>query len=193
MKLFESLYIRVMRAAEHRHAPTILSALSFAESSFFPIPPDVMLAPMALRLPNRAFWFAFLTTIFSTLGGLAGYMIGYFAFDIIADWLQTTAYWQSYIQAKEWFTQWGVWIIFIAGFSPIPYKLFTITGGVMAQPLLPFLLASFIGRGARFYLVAGLLKYMGPRFEPIMIKYIEWLGWLFVLLLILVIAWVSMH
>lgn len=193
MKLFSSLYTKVMNAAEHPKAPTILSVLSFAESSFFPIPPDVMLAPMALRLPARAFWFAFLTTVFSVLGGLAGYAIGYFAFDLIADWLQTTHYWDSYTQAREWFIRWGVWVIFIAGFSPIPYKLFTITAGVMAQPLLPFVLASFIGRGARFYLVAALLKYMGPRVEPMLVKYIEWLGWLFVLLLAAVIAWVSMQ
>ena len=193
MKLFGNLYNKVMHAAEHPRAPTILSALSFAESSFFPIPPDVMLAPMALRLPSRAFWFAFLTTIFSVLGGLAGYAIGYFAFDLISDWLQTTSYWESYQQARAWFTHWGVWIIFIAGFSPVPYKLFTITAGVMAQPLLPFTIASFIGRGARFYLVAGLLKYMGPRFEPTLLKYIEWLGWIFVLLLIFVIVWVTMY
>lgn len=193
MKLFSTLYNKVMNAAEHPKAPAILSVLSFAESSFFPIPPDVMLAPMALKLPSKAFWFAFLTTIFSVLGGLAGYAIGYFAFDLIADWLQTTHYWESYVQARQWFSRWGVWVVFIAGFSPIPYKLFTITAGVMAQPLLPFVLASFVGRGARFYLVAGLLKYMGPRIEPILIKYIEWLGWLFVLLLALVIAWVSMR
>ena len=182
-----------MHAAGHPRAPTILSALSFAESSFFPIPPDVMLAPMALRVPARAFWFAFLTTLFSVLGGVAGYAIGYFAFDLISDWLQTTSYWDSYLRARTWFEDWGVWIIFIAGFSPVPYKLFTITAGVMVQPLLPFVLASFVGRGARFYLVAGLLKFMGPRVEPMIIKYIEWLGWLFVLLLGVAIAWVSMH
>lgn len=193
MKLFSTLYVKVMNAAEHPKAPAILSVLSFAESSFFPIPPDVMLAPMSLRLPSRALWFAFLTTIFSVLGGLAGYAIGYFAFDLISDWLQTTNYWNNYLRARTWFDEWGVWIIFIAGFSPIPYKLFTVTAGVMLQPLLPFVLASFVGRGARFYLVAGLLKYLGPRVEPVLRKYVEWLGWLFVLLLVVAIAWVSMH
>ena len=191
MKLFTAIYDRCMAAAEHKRAPGILSLLSFAESSFFPVPPDVMLAPMAMRLPNKALWFAFLTTFFSVLGGLAGYAIGYFAFDQIADWLQTTRYWQGYSHARAWFETWGVWVVFIAGFSPIPYKLFTITAGVMAQPLLPFIIASFIGRGARFFLVAGLLKYAGPRIEPMLLKYIEWLGWLFVLLLIIAIAWLS--
>ena len=193
MKLFTTIYDQCMAAAAHKRAPGILSLLSFAESSFFPVPPDVMLAPMAMRLPDKALWFAFLTTFFSVLGGLAGYAIGYFAFDRIADWLQTTHYWQSYSHARAWFETWGVWIVFIAGFSPIPYKLFTITAGVMAQPLLPFIIASFIGRGARFFLVAGLLKYAGPRIEPMLLKYIEWLGWLFVLLLIIAIAWLSGH
>ena len=193
MKLFATMYDKCMTAAEHKRAPTILSILSFAESSFFPIPPDVMLAPMAMRLPNKAFWFAFLTTLFSVLGGVAGYAIGYFAFDLISDWLQTTQYWQSYLHAREWFQEWGVWVIFIAGFSPIPYKLFTITAGVMVQPLLPFVIASFIGRGSRFFLVAGLLKYIGPRIEPMLLKYIEWLGWLFVLLLGIAIFWISNH
>ena len=191
MKLFASMYDKCMIAAEHKNAPTVLSALSFAESSFFPIPPDVMLAPMAMRVPSRAFWFAFLTTVFSVLGGLAGYAIGYFAFDLISSWLQTTHYWESYLNAREWFEEWGVWVIFVAGFSPIPYKLFTITGGVMAQPLLPFVIASFIGRGLRFFLVAGLLKFIGPKIEPMLLKYIEWLGWLTVLLLAIAIAWVS--
>ena len=193
MKLFENIYNKCMQWAEHKRAPSILSVLSFAESSFFPIPPDVMLAPMAMRLPNKAFWFAFLTTLFSVLGGIAGYAIGYFAFDLIAEWLQTTNYWESYLHAREWFEQWGVWIIFIAGFSPIPYKLFTITAGVMAQPLIPFILASFIGRGARFFLVAGIVKYAGPRIEPMLLKYIEWLGWIFVLVLAVAIAWVSVN
>ena len=193
MKLFGSIYDWCMRAAAHKRAPSILSMLSFAESSFFPIPPDVMLAPMAMRLPSKAFWFAFLTTLFSVLGGIAGYAIGYFAFDLIADWLQTTKYWESYLHARDWFTQWGVWVVFIAGFSPIPYKLFTITAGVMAQPLLPFIVASFIGRGSRFFLVAGIIKYAGPKIEPMLLKYIEWLGWLFVLILAVVIVWVSAH
>ena len=193
MKLFENIYNKLMIAAGHKRAPTILSVLSFAESSFFPIPPDVMLAPMAMRLPNKALWFAFLTTLFSVLGGIAGYAIGYFAFDMISGWLQTTKYWGSYIHAREWFEEWGVWVVFIAGFSPVPYKLFTITAGVMVQPLIPFVVASFIGRGARFFLVAGLLKYAGPHIEPMLLKYIEWLGWIFVLILLIAIAWVSMH
>ena len=152
----------------------------------------VMLAPMAMRVPSRAFWFAFLTTVFSVLGGLAGYAIGYFAFDLIAAWLETTHYWESYLHAREWFEKWGVWVVFVAGFSPIPYKLFTITAGVMMQPLLPFILASFVGRGSRFFLVAGLLKFVGKKIEPMLKQYIEWLGWLTVLLLMIVIALVSL-
>ena len=192
MKIFATMYDSCMAVAEHKNAPAFLSALSFAESSFFPIPPDVMLAPMAMRVPGRAFWFAYLTTFFSVLGGLAGYAIGYFAFDLISSWLQTTHYWEGYLHARDWFEQWGVWVVFVAGFSPIPYKLFTITAGVMMQPLLPFVLASFVGRGSRFFLVAGLLKFVGAKIEPMLRQYIEWLGWLTVVLLSIIIAWVSL-
>ncbi len=182
-----------MRAAAHQHAPKALCALSFAESSFFPIPPDVMLAPMALGRPQRALWFAFLCTLFSVLGGVLGYLIGFFAFDLIAEFLQTTRYWETYLETREWFQKWGVWLVFVAGFSPIPYKLFTITAGVMAQPLVLFVIASFIGRGARFFLVAGLLKYLGARIEPLLVRYIEWLGWLFVGLVTLALIIMSSH
>lgn len=193
MRLFAKLYQQCMHAAAHQHAPKALCALSFAESSFFPIPPDVMLAPMALRSPQRALWYAFLCTLFSVLGGVLGYLIGFYAFDLIAEFLQTTRYWQAYLETRGWFQKWGVWLVFVAGFSPIPYKLFTITAGVMAQPLLVFVLVSFIGRGARFFLLAGLLKTLGARIEPLLVRYIEWLGWLFVCLLTLALIIMSSH
>lgn len=181
--MFAKLYAKCMAAAEHKRAPQALSALSFAESSFFPIPPDVMLAPMAIRVPNKALYYAFLCTFFSVLGGVFGYLIGYFAFDVLSESLRDGHYWSHYLQARAWFEEWGIWIILIAGFSPVPYKLFTITAGVMTQSLLLFILFSFFGRGARFFLLAGLLKYYGPKIEPILVRYIEWFGWLLVCLL----------
>ena len=193
MRPFAYLYDRVMQWVDHPRAPAFLCGLSFAESSFFPIPPDVMLAPMALRCPQKALWYGFLTTLFSVLGGLAGYMIGYFAFDALTGWLQTTHYWPKYETAKQWFDEWGVWVVFVAGFSPIPYKLFTITAGVLVQPLLPFTIASFIGRGARFMLEAILLKWAGPKIEPIMKKYIEWIGWSMVLALLGLVIWFKVY
>ena len=146
---------------------------------------------MVVSRPNKAFWFAFLTTLFSVLGGIAGYFIGYFAFEMVEPWLQTTKYWPKYLEAREGFETWGVWLVIVAGFSPIPYKLFTITAGVLGQPIIPFILASFVGRGGRFFLVAGLLKWMGPKIEPTLKKNIEWLGWISVALLVVGIVWVK--
>lgn len=166
-----------MAWSRHPRAPWFLGGLSFAESSFFPIPPDVMLAPMSLANPQRAWWFALLTTITSVAGGLFGYLIGYFAFDLIEGWLRASSYWGAYEQAVAWFDAWGFWAIFVAGFSPIPYKVFTIAAGVAHMALLPFTLASLIGRGARFFLVAGLMAWGGPRMEAVLHKYVDRLGW----------------
>jgi membrane protein YqaA with SNARE-associated domain len=177
MRLFSPLYARAMRWARHRHAPAYLGTMSFAESSFFPVPPDVMLAPMCLARPERAWSFALLTTLTSVAGGLAGYAIGYFAFDAIAPWLQTTNYWASYQTAVAWFNDYGFWAVFVAGFSPIPYKVFTIAAGALSMALPPFALASAIGRGTRFYLVAGLMKWGGTRMEAVLHRYVDRLGW----------------
>ncbi len=165
MKLFSHLYTKVMQWARHPHASRYLAGLSFAESSFFPIPPDVMLAPMTLANPDKAWNFAALTTIASVVGGLLGYLIGLFAFDLVEPLLQDAGYYPKYLQAKSWFDEWGFWAIFVAGFSPIPYKVFTITAGVIAMALAPFVLASIIGRGARFFLVAALMAWGGEKME----------------------------
>lgn len=176
--MFASLYERAMRWARHRHAPWYLGGMSFAESSFFPIPPDVMLAPMCLAQPSKAWRFAAITTITSVLGGLLGYFIGTYAFAMIEPWLQGQArYWAGYQQAIEFFGQWGVLAVFIAGFSPIPYKVFTIAAGVLSMALLPFTLASLVGRGARFFLVAGLMRWGGERMEAQLHRHIDRLGW----------------
>lgn len=177
MRLFSPLYARAMQWARHRHAPVYLGTMSFAESSFFPIPPDVMLAPMCLARPERAWRYALLTTLTSVAGGVAGYAIGYFAFGAIEPWLQTTQYWESYQTAVAWFADYGFWAVFIAGFSPIPYKVFTIAAGALSMALLPFTLASVIGRGARFYLVAGLMKWGGARMEAALHRYVDRIGW----------------
>ena len=189
MKIFSYLYEKVMGWSRHPHASYYLGALSFAESSFFPIPPDVMLAPMSVARPNKAWRFALLTTVTSVLGGVFGYFIGAFAFEYVEPWVQSSTYLPKFELAKAWFAEWGIWVVFIAGFSPIPYKLFTVTAGVLSLALIPFVIASFIGRGSRFFLVAGLLKYAGPKLEPMVMKYVEWIGWFTVLLLILAIAY----
>jgi membrane protein YqaA with SNARE-associated domain len=188
MKLFQPLYARAMQWARHRHAPWYLGGMSFAESSFFPIPPDVMLAPMCLAQPQKAWRFAWITTLTSVLGGLLGYAIGALAFASLEPWLQASRYWAPYQTALAWFDQWGVLAVFIAGFSPIPYKVFTIAAGVLSMALLPFTLASLVGRGARFFLVAGLMRWGGARMEAELHKHIDRLGWATVALVVVAVG-----
>ena len=184
MRLFSRTLEMVMGWAEHRHASYYLAGLSFAESSFFPIPPDVMLAPMTLAKPERAWRFALVTTVASVLGGIAGYLIGMFAFELVEPLLHRAGYWQRYLDAREWFGTWGVWVVFLAGFSPIPYKIFTITAGVVGMVFLPFVAASFVGRGTRFYLVAWLMRMGGPKMEGILKQYIDRIGWVMVVVVV---------
>ena len=186
--MFQKLYDKALVWSRHRHAPKYLFGLSFAESSFFPVPPDVMLAPMVIAQPSKAMQFALLTTIASVLGGILGYAIGYYAFDTIAGWLQGTHYWDKYLLSKQWFEEWGVWAVFIAGFSPIPYKVFTIAAGALSMSFLPFTLASLIGRGARFFLVSLLLSWGGERLESTLRVYMDRIGWGMVALTIIGIA-----
>ncbi|MEN8261154.1 MAG: YqaA family protein [Pseudomonadota bacterium] len=177
MTMFSVLYRRVLEWARHEYAVWYLAILSFAESSFFPIPPDVMLAPMSLARPHKATIFALLTTSASVLGGIFGYAIGFFAFETIHPWLQETSYWGEYVMASQWFDKWGFWAVFVAGFSPIPYKVFTISAGALEMTFPPFVIASFIGRGARFFLLALLLARGGKRLESMLQTYINRIGW----------------
>ena len=186
MKVFSPLYNKAMIWARHRRAPWYLAALSTAESSFFPIPPDVMLAPMCLAKPYRAWWLATLTTVTSVIGGILGYLLGLLAFDLVEPWLHRVGYWEYYLQVKDWFARYGFWAVFMAGFSPIPYKMFTITAGVISMAIPPFILASIIGRGGRFFLVAGLMRWGGARMEGLLRKYVDRIGWVMVALVILV-------
>jgi len=188
MRIFSPLYDRVMAWSRHRYAPWYLCGLSFAESSFFPIPPDVMLAPMSMAKPRQAWWFAAVTTLASVAGGVAGWLIGYFAYELIAPLVEAGGrYAEPFAAARDWFDRWGVWAVFIAGFSPIPYKIFTISAGVLHMAILPFVVASTIGRGARFFLVAALMSWGGERMEGVLREYVDRIGWIMVLLVVLVI------
>ncbi|HEX9627040.1 MAG TPA: YqaA family protein [Acidiferrobacterales bacterium] len=184
MRLFSRLYDLALRWSRHRHAERYLAGLSFAESSFFPVPPDVMLAPMALADRARAWRYAWVTTVASVLGGLLGYTIGALAFQAVEPWLHRVGYWDNFLIVRDWFARWGFWAVFLAGFTPIPYKLFTIAAGVVSMALLPFALASFIGRGGRFFLVAGIIVLGGERMERMLRTYIDVIGWLLVAALV---------
>lgn len=191
--LFGRLYDIVLRWAAHKRATWLLGILSFTESSFFPIPPDVMLAPMVLAGPRRAWLLATITTVASVVGGLFGYLLGHFALEFVLPLLERLNYLDYYHLAQSWFERWGFWIILVAGFSPIPYKLFTIAAGAAALNPLVFILASLVGRGGRFFLVAGLLAWGGPRLEPWLRTYIERIGWATVVLLAAGIAVAGMY
>ncbi len=172
-----------MTWSRHPHAERYLAGLSFAESSFFPIPPDVMLAPMSLAKTDKAFRYALVATFASVAGGIFGYAIGMWFFELIQPLVSNGGVWENYfLRAKEWFLEWGFWAIFVAGFSPIPYKVFTITAGAIGMLFVPFLFASAIGRGARFFLVASLMRWGGKEMELKLKKYIDILGWFFIIL-----------
>ena len=190
MKIFSRLYELVLTWAAHPRATRYLAALSFAESSFFPIPPDVMLAPMVLAQRQRAWMLAAITTLWSVLGGIAGYLIGMFLFNVVAtpviNFYEAEAAFEV-VRAK--FQAHGVWIVFLAGFTPIPYKLFTISAGLASMSLLPFVAASLGGRGARFFLVAGLIYAGGERFESQLRRYADAIGWTVLILVVLALLW----
>ncbi len=175
--LWSRLYDGVLRAAVHRHARWWLGIVAVAESSFFPIPVDVMLAPMVLAKPVAWWRLALLTTVGSVLGGLVGFAIGAVLIDAILPWLHSVGYAEAYMQASQWFAVWGFWAVFIAGFTPVPYKVFTIAAGAAGMNLLLFALASLIARGARFFLVALLVAWGGPKLEPKLKPYIDRIGW----------------
>lgn len=189
MKLFQRLYDRVLAWSRHRHAPWYLGGLSFAESSFFPIPPDVMLAPMVLAQPRRGVWLATITTVASVLGGIAGWLIGYFALGAIEGLLESLDYLDDFARATRWFERWGFIAVLIAGFSPVPYKVFTIAAGALSMPLPLFVVASAVGRGARFFLVAGLIMAGGERAEAQLRRHIDVIGWVTIVAAIVLVLW----
>ncbi len=179
--------------SRHRRAPQYLGALSFAESSFFPIPPDVMLMPMILAKPRRAMYYATLTTVMSVVGGTAGYAIGHFAIEWVQPLIGEGGRWEyAYTTATGWFRDWGFWAVLIAGFSPVPYKVFTISAGALSMSFIPFVLASAIGRGGRFFLVASLLAWGGEAMAQHIRRYVEWIGWSLVALGVLA-WWMTRH
>jgi membrane protein YqaA with SNARE-associated domain len=181
---FRRLYQWMLVTARHPHANAFLGVISFAESSFFPIPPDVMLAPMVLARPRHWFVLATITTLASVAGGAAGYAIGHYLIDWAMPVIERFGYRPAYDTAVEFFARYGFYAIIIKGLTPIPYKIFTISAGAAQMPFWPFMAASLIGRGMRFYLVAGVVQFAGPAVQERVLRHIEILGWTFVCLLI---------
>jgi membrane protein YqaA with SNARE-associated domain len=159
------LYDRVKALADSPYAEAALASIAFAESSFFPIPPDILLAPMALTDPRRAWRFALIATVASVLGGMLGYAIGAVLYDTLGQWLVNLYGYGAKMEAlKETYAQWGWLVILVKGVTPIPYKLVTITSGLLGYSFPLFVALSVVTRGARFFLVAGALSWLG---EPL--------------------------
>lgn len=185
----DALYRWVLHWAGHRHAPWVLFWVAFAESSFFPIPPDVLLMPMILANLQRAWLYALICTVGSVLGGVAGYAMGYYGFAFFGQPLIDFYHAQEkFILLQHWYTEWDVLIVFAAGFSPIPYKIFTVLSGFMQANLLMFILASLLSRGARFFLVAGILYWGGERLRGWIERNLPPLSLLAIVLLVLLVV-----
>jgi membrane protein YqaA with SNARE-associated domain len=183
--MFRRLYDWVIALAGHRHAMPAMGAVSFMESSFFPIPPDVMLVPMVLANRAKAFRIAFVCTVTSVLGGVLGYAIGYYLFETVGAWVvrlyALEAARDSFVAGFE---RYGTWIILVKGLTPIPYKLVTIASGAAQFDLFTFIWASILTRGARFYLIAALLWKFGEPVRTFIEKHLTVLTWLFLIALI---------
>lgn len=183
--LKESLVSWTERHAGGKHMKAWLFGISFAESSFFPIPPDVLLiAVLTTQERVRAFWYAGLTTLGSVLGGVLGYALGFFFFQTIGVWLVSTYHLEGYMATVQTlFAANAFWAIFTAAFTPIPYKIFTISAGLFAINLPVFILASILGRGMRFFAVAGVMKYFSEPAIRLFYKYFNTATLIFVALL----------
>ena len=162
--MLRRMYDWCIAAAYRPFAAWIMGAVSFVESSFFPIPPDVMLIPMSLARPDRAYSYAFLCTWTSVAGGVLGYAIGAVLYDSVGQWLISLYGYGDKVEAfRQAYADYGMWIILLKGLTPIPYKIVTITSGFAGYDLLLFILFSFIARAGRFYMLAFLLSRYGPR------------------------------
>lgn len=196
MKLFGPLYERTLIWARHRHAPALLTGLSFAEAVVFPVPPEVMLAPMALSQPRRAFWFATLSLLGSLAGAVLGYALGHYAYELVKPlfaalgWIDKIDAQVGYLREVAAQSPWkAFWILVLAGFTPIPLKVFTWAAGIVGVPFLPFMASMAVGRGKRVFLIALAIRLGGVRAEAALRRYIEPIGWAAMALLAAALGW----
>jgi len=173
------LYDWVIHFANTPYGARALFLLSFAESSFFPVPPDVLLGPLALGAPKKWIRFAVACSVASVLGGILGYCIGMFGWEAIGQWVFAHFGWakitpENFQKFSDYYDKWGFWVVFTCGFTPLPYKVCTISAGVAGINFPAFLIASTISRSARFFMVAGLMGWKGERIRPFIEKYFNW-------------------
>lgn len=189
--ILKKLYNKILELSAKPKTEKILGLVAFTESSFFPIPPDLLLIPMALSRPLKWIRLALITTIFSVLGGLLGYFIGVFLWETIGQYIIEIYHLENKFSIfKENYNSQGALIVFIAGFTPIPYKLITIASGGMNLDLVIFILASTISRGARFFLLTGIIRIFGDAAKLFIDKYFSLLTFVIGFILILLILWI---
>jgi membrane protein YqaA with SNARE-associated domain len=188
--MLRRIYDWCVAAAARPYATWLMGAVSFVESSFFPIPPDAMLIPMSLARPDRAWFYAHVCTLTSVAGGVLGYYIGAALYDSVGLWLiQLYGYGDKVDAFRAAYAQWGAWIILLKGVTPIPYKIVTITSGFAGYSFVMFVLLSFVARGMRFYLLAFLLNRYGPQAREIIERHLGF--WVTVAVVVIVIGVVA--
>ena len=185
MNFLKKTYNWTLEKAQHKNAKWYLSLISFAESSFFPIPPDILLIPMALASKAKALFYAFMCTLFSVLGGILGYAIGYFFYNSVGIYIVDFYHLENSFNIFEnYYKEFGILIVLGAGITPFPYKFITIASGVFGLNIFLFIIVSIIGRGLRFYLIAILLYFFGEKIKLIIDKYFNILTIVFFILLV---------
>lgn len=191
--MFRPLYNWTLRLAGHRHAMRSMAAISFAESSFFPIPPDVMIVPMMLARRDQIWRIATICTIASVLGGIFGYIIGYFLYDTLGQWLiGVYGLQKGATEFHDWYAKWGAAIILVKGLTPIPFKLVTIASGLAKFNFGIFILTASITRAARFFLIAALIDRFGAPIQEFVEKRLNLVGFAFLIVLVAGFAAVSL-
>jgi membrane protein YqaA with SNARE-associated domain len=196
MKLFGPIYERALAWARHPRATWLLALLSFAEAVVFPVPPEVMLAPMCVAQPRRGFFFASLSLAASLLGAVVGYLLGHFAYELVKPLFEMLG-WAAHIdEGVQWLgneaaqSPWAAfWALVLVGFAPIPLKFVTWAAGIVGMPMLPFLASMAVGRGKRVYLIALAVRLGGERAERALHRYIEPIGWAATALLVVGVGW----
>ncbi|MGN1393312.1 MAG: YqaA family protein [Succinivibrionaceae bacterium] len=201
MKIFTSIYDKCIALAKHRFATIFLMINSFIESIFWPIPVDAMLIPMSLASPNKAYKYAFYATVSSVCGAIIGYYLGYFLYDAFLEELIIKLGWMGQVdKVNKYLVEIGIIFIIIGSFTPVPYKVVAICCGVAASQqmladsswqlnIIPFIIVSFIGRGARFFLISGLIRFGGEKMANKIRQYIDIIGWIVIFISIIGICW----
>lgn len=183
--IFAGLYKRAMRWAEHPHREQYLIGVSLFESFILPLPTALLMVPMVLATPEKTFRISTITTIMSVFGAVVGYLLGWGAMSVIEPWITQMGWQEPLNLARLEFAKYGVLAVGIGAITPAPFKIFTLAAGMLSMSFVPFLLVALVGRAAHFYMIGYLTAWAGPKMEPVVHKYIEWLGWAIVVLAVI--------